>query len=157
MGELEVRWSQPEDRARIADLLEVEDLPRWLAWREQFLVAERGGEIVGALEYRMAHGQIVLGIMASDLFVDERAVARALYSEALAMAWVVGARQVRALPTMRGDYPAEAGYRKWNRVWRGGPVRPPRHDGSHGREGGLVRRVLYLLGRSPSAEGCEAG
>lgn len=126
VGGIEVRWSLPEDRNRIGDLLEVGDLPRWLAAKENFLVAERDGDIIAALEYRMAYGQLVLGILVSDLFVDQRVVARALYTEAHAMAWVMGVEKIRALPTMQGEYPGEAGYSRWNNCWRLNVTRAPR-------------------------------
>ncbi|WP_273887233.1 hypothetical protein [Rubrobacter naiadicus] len=126
MSRIEMRWSLPEDKNRIADLLEISDLPRWLAARENFLVAERDGEVQAALEYRMACGQLVLGILVSDLFVDHPSMAKALYTEAYAMAWVMGVEKIRALPTMNGEYPGEVGYSRWNSCWRLNVERVPR-------------------------------
>jgi len=48
----EVRWGLAEDEAAVADLLQLNGMPRWVAFEERFIVAERDGRIVGALRYR---------------------------------------------------------------------------------------------------------
>jgi hypothetical protein len=47
-----VRWGLHEDEAQIAKLMEPNEVRRALAFEEQFIVAERDGKILAALQYR---------------------------------------------------------------------------------------------------------
>src|SRR3712207_2510814 len=49
---IEVRWGLLEDEAKIADLLQLNGMPRWVAFEERYVVAERNGKTLGALRYR---------------------------------------------------------------------------------------------------------
>ena len=50
MGEIKVRWSRLEDEPRIAELLELNGMPRWVAFEEQFIVAEKERKVLAALK-----------------------------------------------------------------------------------------------------------
>ena len=41
---IEIRWSLPGDEHKIADLLELNGRPRWKAFEERFIVAEKKGK-----------------------------------------------------------------------------------------------------------------
>jgi hypothetical protein len=141
---IEVSRALPEDESRIADLLEMNGLPRWMAAEERFLVAGWGGEVLAALEYRVVAGRLLLGFLASDPFVGEGLLARALYAEAHALARGMGLEEVRALPPAYGDHPYVVGYRRRYRCWRLGADAPIELRGEL-PEGGW-RRVLALWG-----------
>jgi hypothetical protein len=40
---VEVRWGFREDEARVAELLELNGVPRWAAFEERYIVAEEKG------------------------------------------------------------------------------------------------------------------
>jgi hypothetical protein len=46
---IEVRWGLLEDEAKVADLLQLNGMPRWLAFEERYVVAERDGEVLAAV------------------------------------------------------------------------------------------------------------
>lgn len=119
-GRIEVRWGLLEDEPKIADLLELNGMPRWIAFEERYIVAERDGEIRAAMRYRMEPKRLLLGLLFTDPWTEERPLAVALYAGAgeLAREMAVGAVISRPFPCV-GDYPREAGYRQRGlREWR---------------------------------------
>jgi hypothetical protein len=110
-----VRWGILEDERGIADLLELNGMPRWIAFEERFIVAERDGEILAALRYRTESKRLLLGLLVSDPWAEERTLAVALYSGAGELAREMGVGEVVARPSLHEDYPREAGYRRRGR------------------------------------------
>ena len=113
-----VRWGLPEDEPRIAELLELNGMPRWVAYEERFIVAERGGEILAGLRYRTETKRLLLGLLVVDPWAGEGALARALYAGAWSLAREIEAREILAAPLPYGEYPHEVGYRRRRRGWR---------------------------------------
>lgn len=122
--EVLVRWGLPGDEAGIAKLLELNGMPRWVAFEERFIVAEREGEVLAALRYRTEAKRLLLGLLVVDPWAGERRFARALYAGALGLARELGVREVRARTERGVDYPREAGYRRLGREWRAEAVEP---------------------------------
>ena len=115
---IKVRWGYLEDEPRIAYLLELNGMPRWVAFEERYLVAEKDGEVVAALRYRMEPKRLVLGLLVIDPWADERALAVALYGGARKLALEMCVREIRAWAARYTDYPREAGYRRRGGEWR---------------------------------------
>ena len=116
---IEVRWGLLEDEAKIADLLELNGMPRWVAFEERYVVAERHGEILAALRYRTEPKRLLLGLLISDPWAEERPLAVALYAGAGKLAREMGVAEVLACPFPHAGYPREAGYRRrGRREWR---------------------------------------
>jgi hypothetical protein len=114
-----VRWGRLEDERGIADLLELNGVPRWIAFEERYIVAERDGEILAALRYRTESKRLLLGLLVSDPWAEERSLAVALYSWAGELAREMGVDEVVARPSAHEDYAREAGYRRrGRREWR---------------------------------------
>ncbi len=108
-----------EDEARVTDLLELNGMPRWIAFEERYIVAEKDGEILAALRYRTEPKRLLLGLLVSDPWVEERPLAVALYAGAGELAREMGVGEVLARPFPYGHYPREAGYRRrGRREWR---------------------------------------
>jgi hypothetical protein len=83
---VEVRWGLRSDEPRIAELLELNGMPRWVAYEERFVVAEDGGEVTAAVRYRTEPGRLLLGLLVADPRFVGGALALALYSGARALA-----------------------------------------------------------------------
>lgn len=66
---VEVRWGLAEDGGAIADLLELNGMPRWVAYEERFVVAEERGEVTAAVRYRPERGRL-LGLLVTDPWRD---------------------------------------------------------------------------------------
>ena len=116
---IEVRWGLLEDEPRIAELLELNGMPRWIAFEERYMVAEKDGEILAALRYRTEPKRLLLELLVSDPWVEERPLAVALYAGAGELAREMGVGEVVARPFPYKDYPREAGYRRrGRREWR---------------------------------------
>jgi hypothetical protein len=116
---IEVRWGLLEDEAKIADLLQLNGMPRWVAFEERYVVAERDGEMLAALRYRTEPKRLLLGLLISDPWAEERSLAVALYAGAGKLAREMGVGEVIARPFPHADYPREAGYsRRGRRDWR---------------------------------------
>jgi hypothetical protein len=117
---IEVRWGLLEDEPRIAEILELNGMPRWIAFEERYIVAEKGGEILAALRYRTERKRLLLGLLVSDPWAEEHPLAVALYAGAGELAQEMGVGEVFARPfPYIGDYPREAGYRRrGRREWR---------------------------------------
>jgi hypothetical protein len=92
-----VRRSQPAVSARVTELLEMNGMSRGLAGEEKFLVAERGGEILAALAYRVGIRRLSLGVFVADPWEPERPLARMLYAEPFLFAREMGLEEVCAL------------------------------------------------------------
>ncbi len=142
---IEVRWGLVEDEPGIAKLLELNGMPRWIAFEERHIVAEKEGEILAALRNRTEPKRLLLGSLVSDPWAEERPLAVALYAGAgeLAREMGVGEIVVRSFP--HKDYPREAGYRRrGRREWRLDPTRygETREQPVAGR----WKRLLGLLG-----------
>jgi hypothetical protein len=141
-----VRWGLREDESQIAELMELNGMRRTLAFKERFIVAERDGEILAALRYRTEPKRLLLGLLLSDPWAEERPLAVALYEGAGELAREMGAREVRARPVPHADdYPYEAGYRRrYPGGWYLGTTRP-----LYRRQelpAGGWRRMVALLG-----------
>lgn len=136
-----VRWGLAEDEAEVADLLQLNGMPRWVAFEERFIVAERDGRLVGAVRYATESKRITLGLLVVDPWAGERRTARALYRGAVDLAHELGASDVLATTTRGLAYPGEAGYRRAGRGWRSDV---PSEGG--GGYGGFWRTLLHLLG-----------
>jgi hypothetical protein len=144
-GTIEVRWGLPADEAAVADLLELNGMPRWVAFEERFIVAEGEGTVLGALRYRTESKRLLLGLLVVDPWAGEERLARALYAGAGDLARELGVGEVVASASREG-YPGETGYRRRGRDWR--------LDATQAREAGDAaaggwRRVLSLFGTLP--------
>jgi hypothetical protein len=143
-GDIEVRWGMAEDEAEVAELLELNGIPRWVAFEERFIVAEKDGEVLAALRYRTEPKRLVLGLLVTDPWAEERSLAVALYAGVREMALEMGVKEIGARADLYSDYPREAGYRRQ----RGGWHLEVRRSGTIDEElpRGRWRRVFGLLG-----------
>ena len=140
--EVRVRWGLAEDEPAVADLLQLNGMPRWVAFEERFIVAERGGKVLGALRYRTESKRLLLGLLVVDPWAGEERLAQALYAGAGDLARELGVGEVVASAS-RANYPGEAGYRRRGRYWRLDTSQARESDGV--ATGGW-RRVLSLFG-----------
>ena len=143
---IEVRWGLLEDEPGIAGILELNGMPRWTAFEERYIVAEKDGRILAALRYRTEAKRLLLGPMVSDPWVGERPLAVALYAGAGELGREMGVGEVIARPLSHAsDYPREAGYRRRGRhEWRLDATLAP-EDRRELPAGGW-RRALALFG-----------
>ncbi len=143
---VEVRWGLLEDEPGIADLLELNGMPRWIAFEERYIVAEKDGEILAAMRYRTEKKRLLLGLLVSDPWTEEYPLAVALYAGAKELAREMGVGEVIARPfPYAGDYPREAGYRRrGRREWRLDATPAPESRGE--LPAGGWRRAFALLG-----------
>ncbi len=116
--EIEVRWGLSEDEPKIAELLELNGMPRQAAFEEQFVVAEENGEVLAAMRYRTAPKRLLLELLVVDPWAGEREWAVALYAKVRVLAQEMGVQEILAQPAGRADYPREAGYRRRAGEWR---------------------------------------
>ncbi len=141
-----VRWGLAEDEPAVAGLLELNGMPRWVAYEERFVVAEREGKVLGALRYRTESKRLLLGLLVADPWAGERRLARALYAGAGELARELGVGVVLARTCSHvADYPREAGYRRrGRREWRldVAPSEEVREEPVVGR----WRRLIWLFG-----------
>ena len=93
---VEVRWGLREDEARVAELLELNGMPRWSAFEERYILAGERGEVLAALGYRTASKRLFLGLLVADPWGGERRLAEALYAGALDLAREAGIGEVYA-------------------------------------------------------------
>jgi hypothetical protein len=143
---IQVRWGLHVDEAQIAELLELNTFPRWAAFEDRFIVAERDGRVLAALQYRTESKLLLLGLLVSDPWVAERPLATALYAGAGELALEMGAREVRVRSVPHADdYPYEAGYcRRYPVGWHLPAMLPLQHRREL-PEGGW-QRMIALLG-----------
>ncbi len=143
-GDIEVRWGMAEDEARVAELLELNGMPRWVAFEERFIVAEKDGEVLAALRYRTEPKRLVLGLLVADPWAEERSLAVALYVGVRELALEMGVKEIRALADRYSEYPREAGYRRRRGAWHLEVRRTGMIDEELPR--GRWRRVFGVLG-----------
>ena len=135
---VEVRWGLAEDEVAVADLLELNGVPRWVAFEERFIVAQKNCEVLGAVRYRTESKRLLLGLLVVDPWAGEEWLATALYRGAGELAREIGAGEVVASAS-RAGYPGLAGYRRRGLGWRLGSKR---RQGDDGRPG-LSYRMLH--------------
>jgi hypothetical protein len=114
---LKVGWGLAEDEGAVADLLELNGIPRWVAFEERFIVAQKDGNVLGAVSYRMESKRLILGLLVVDPWAGEERLALALYRDSQELAREIGAKEVITSES-RAGYPGQAGYRRWGRGWR---------------------------------------
>ncbi len=114
----DVRLGLAEDAPRIAKLLELNGMPRWVAFEERFIIVEEDGELVAVLRFREDFERLYLGLLVTDPWADEGSLAVALYTGARVMARGLGLREIRARTRQHETFPREAGYRRWRGGWR---------------------------------------
>jgi hypothetical protein len=113
------------DEAKVAELLELNDMPRWVAFEERFIVADKDGELLAAVRYQTEPKQLVLGLLVADPWAGERRLAVALYAGARRLALELGASDILARTDgCHASYPYEAGYHRWGCGWRMDMLRP---------------------------------
>jgi hypothetical protein len=113
---VEVCWGLARDEAAVADILELNGMPRWIAFEEKFVVAQKDGDVLGATSYRTESKRLILGLLVVDPWAGEETVARALYRGAGELAEEMGVGEV--VSETRSGYPGGAGYHRWGRSWR---------------------------------------
>jgi Acetyltransferase (GNAT) family len=114
---IEVHCGLAREESAVAELLELNGMPRWIAFEERFFVAEEDGKVLGALRYRTESKRLILGLLVVDPWAGEERLARALYRGAGELAREMGVGEVVASAT-RSRYPGGAGYHRWGRGWR---------------------------------------
>jgi hypothetical protein len=145
-GGIEVRWGLEEDEEGIADIMDLNGMCRALAFEERFIVAERDGKVLATLRYLTEPKRLLLELLVSDPWTQERPLAVALYAGAGELAREMGAQEVLARPVLHaGDYPRAAGYRwRYSGGWRL-DTKQSREDCKEVTAGGW-RRMVALLG-----------
>ena len=144
-----VRWGLEEDEAGISALLDLNGMPRWIAFEERFIVAEEDGGVVAALRYRTVPKRLTLGLLVAHPWRGERRLAFALYTGAKRLAVELGVTEVTARAARWGrGYPREAGYRRrldgWG--WTVNLAEEPYEAGHRGWIGSVLA-VLHLSRR----------
>lgn len=114
----QVRVGLAEDAPRIAELLELNGIPRWVAFEERFIIAEEDGELVAVLRFRECPGRLCLGLLVTDPWAEEHPLAVALYAGARVVARGLGLREIRARTRQEETHPGDAGYRRCRGGWR---------------------------------------
>jgi len=114
---IEVRWSLPGDEHKIAALLELNGRPRWAAFEERFIVAEKKGKVLAVLPYQTTSKRLWVGLLITDPWVEERPLAVALYTGVGNLVREMGVGEVLAQPVSYADYPYEAGYLRCGPWW----------------------------------------
>lgn len=112
-----VRLGTALDAPRIADLLQLNGMPRWVAFEERFIIVEENGTLAAAMRFRAGTDRLHLGLLVTDPWAEEHLLAVALYSRARATARDLGLREVRA-QTPRHEWQLyQAGYRRRGGIW----------------------------------------
>jgi hypothetical protein len=114
---VKVRWGLEGDERAVAELLELNGMPRWISFEERFVVAEKGGKVLCAVRYRTESKRLILGLLVVDPWAGEEPLASALYRGAGWLAREIGVREVVASASP-AHYPRRAGYRRSRRGWR---------------------------------------
>ncbi|MDQ4128870.1 MAG: hypothetical protein M3151_13140, partial [Actinomycetota bacterium] len=96
-GRANVRLGVAEDAFRVAELLELRGMPRWVAFEERFIVAERNERIVAVLRFRQDFGRLNFGLLVTDPRVEEDPLAVGLYAGARTVARELGARELHTV------------------------------------------------------------
>jgi len=134
---VDVRWGLAGDEPAVADLLELNGVPRWVSFEERFIVAQKDCEVLGAVRYRTESKRLLLGLLVVDPWAGEERLATALYRGAGELAREIGVGEVVASES-QAVYSGLAGYRRRGRGWRLYTKRRPLADG---RPGLLYRMV----------------
>jgi len=144
----DVRWGLAEDEVTVADLLELNGVPRWVAFEERFIVAQKNGKALGAVRYRMESKRLLLGLLVVDPWAGEERMALALYRGAGDLAREIGAREVIAAES-RADYLGRSGYRRRGQGWRLDVTRSSGADGGPQPSGvlGMLAMPFYRVFR----------
>lgn len=142
---LAVRWGLAEDEPAVADLLQLNGMPRWVAFEERFIVAEKGGKLVGAVRYRTESKRLLLGLLVVDPWAGEGRIGRALYAGSLGLARELGVAEILAARVGRANYPALAGYRRAGRGWRSPVARSGDDAPAEDRGAGLRSLVARVM------------
>ncbi len=116
-----VRRGSPRDAPRIARLLELNGMPRWVAFEERFIIVEEGEALTAAIRFRQECGRLHLGLLVTDPRTEEHPLAVALYVGARAIARRSGLHEVRAQTRRHQRHLREAGYRGRGGAWRTSP------------------------------------
>jgi predicted N-acetyltransferase YhbS len=135
---VEVRWGLAGDERAVADLLELNGMPRWISFEDRFVVAEKDGKVLGAVRYRTESKRLILGLLVVDPWAGEERLARALYRGAGELARELGVNEV-VTSASRAGYPARAGYRHRGRGWRLDVRRLPEVDSGSWPLGGTLQ------------------
>ena len=115
--DVEVRWGLAEEESAVADLLQLNGMPRWIAFEERFVVAKKDGKVLGAVRYRTESKRLLLGLLVVDPWAGEERLARELYRGAGELAGEMGVGEV-VVSVTRAGYPGGVGYHRWGRGWR---------------------------------------
>jgi len=134
---VEVTWGLAEDEPAVGDLLELNGIPRWVAFEERFIIAKKSGNVLGGVRYRMKSKRLLLGLLVVDPWAGEERIALALYRGAGDLAREIGASEVIA-SVSQADYPGLAGYRRSGRG--------SRLDVTRGSGAGRWQRLLGMFG-----------
>lgn len=117
-GLVDVRWGTVAEEHGVARLMELNGMPRWVAFEERFIVAEGAdGRLLAAIRYRTESKRLILGLPVVDPWAGELKMVRALYGGAVALAREIGVAEVVARPAgpakdVQTDYLREAGWRR---------------------------------------------
>ena len=114
---LAVRPGTALDAPRIGHLMELNGMPRWVAFEERFIVVEEGGVITAAIRFRAGTERLYLGLLITDPWADEHSLAMELYSRATTTARDLGLGEVRAQTSRHEWQLREAGYRRRGSIW----------------------------------------
>jgi hypothetical protein len=128
---VEVHWGLAGDESAVADLLELNGMPRWISFEERFVVAQKDGKVLGAVRYRTESKRLILGLLVIDPWAGEERLAPALYRGAGELAREIGAHEV-VTSASQARYPGRAGYRHRGRGWRLDVRRLSKADSKHG-------------------------
>ncbi len=116
-----VRLGTPQDAPRIARLLELNGMPRWVAFEERFIIAEEGVALTAAIRFRQERGRLHLGLLVTDPWTEEEPLALALYVGARTVARRSGLYEISAQTHLHQRHLREAGYRRRAGAWQISP------------------------------------
>lgn len=148
-GGFVVRWGLPGDEARISRIMELNGMPRWVAFEERFIVAEKKGKVQGVLRYRTESKRLILGLLVVEPWAGEPRVAKALYTGAGALAEELGASEILAETPPNASYVAESGYVRRGRSWSLDPARSTGKSGPSTADGWVWARTLRETAVAP--------